>query len=97
MFRDLNQNPQTHTINITIDGVEEAVPAGYTVASALLAKGYYANRASVISAQPRGPYCMMGVCYECLVEVDGIANRQACMTEVYEGMAICLQEAESEI
>lgn len=97
MFKDLHKSTPRNMVNIIIEGAAVTVPAGYTVASALLASGYNSNRRSVISAQSRGPYCMMGVCYECLVEVDGVANRQGCMTEVYDGMAVRLQEAEHEV
>ena len=44
-----------------------------------------ARRASGV---PRAPWCMMGVCFECLVEIDGAAGRQACMIEVRDGMRI---------
>ena len=39
-----------------------------------------------MSGEKRAPYCLMGTCFECLMEIDGIANRQACMTIVAEGM-----------
>lgn len=35
---------------------------------------------------------MMGVCFECLVEIDGIPNRQACMIPVREGMVVRRQK-----
>jgi D-hydroxyproline dehydrogenase subunit gamma len=71
-------------------GQPRQIPAGYTVAAALLALGYKANRTSPVSGSPRGPYCMMGVCFECLVEIDGIPNRQGCLTEVQPEMRVCL-------
>jgi predicted molibdopterin-dependent oxidoreductase YjgC len=40
---------------------------------------------------------MMGVCFECLVEIDGVANRQACMTEVRDGMRIKRQSGANDI
>ncbi|NKB63567.1 MAG: hypothetical protein GKR95_16110 [Gammaproteobacteria bacterium] len=42
----------------------------------------------MISEAPRGPYCMMGVCFECLVEIDGKRNQQACQIEVQPGMSV---------
>ena len=45
-------------------------------------------RSSAVSGEPRAPYCMMGVCFECLVEIDGLANRQACMVRVRPGMQV---------
>lgn len=41
-----------------------------------------------VSGQPRGPLCMMGVCFECLVEMYGVSNKQACMLEVTPGMRV---------
>ncbi|MEW6339532.1 MAG: (2Fe-2S)-binding protein [Paraburkholderia sp.] len=76
------------TCSIEIDGRTVQVPDSFTVAAALLANGWDACRTSAISAAPRGPFCMMGVCFECLVEVDGVPNVQGCMTPVREGMQV---------
>jgi len=69
------------------NGNEIPASQGDTVAAALLAAGYHALRSSAVSHQPRGPYCMMGSCYECLVEIDG-ATAQACQTLVTEGLKV---------
>ena len=45
-----------------------------------------------VAVAPRAPYCMMGVCFECLLEIDGVANRQACLVTVQPGMKIRSQE-----
>jgi len=45
-------------------------------------------RQSVVSHRPRAPLCMMGVCFECLVEIDGQKNRQGCLVRVRKGMRI---------
>jgi predicted molibdopterin-dependent oxidoreductase YjgC len=65
----------------------EARP-GDTVAAALLAAGETPLRITAVSGSPRAPYCMMGVCFECLMEIDGVGNRQACLTSVAEGMQV---------
>lgn len=65
---------------------------GDTVAAALLANGVRTMRQSAVSAEPRQPVCLIGVCYECLLEIDGRANRQACMTPVRAGMRVSRQE-----
>ena len=41
-----------------------------------------------MSGAPRAPYCMMGVCFDCLMTIDGVASRQACLVPVREGMRI---------
>ncbi len=61
--------------------------AGESLAAALLVAGIGPFRTTPVSDAPRQPYCMMGACFECLVEVDGVANRQACMVIVRRGHA----------
>jgi predicted molibdopterin-dependent oxidoreductase YjgC len=68
------------------------VPGGRSVAAALLAAGVSRFRATPVSGAPRGPFCMMGACFECLVEIDGVPSRQACMVQVEAGMRIRSQE-----
>lgn len=60
---------------------------GDTIASALLAAGIRSNRQNPVSGNPRAPFCMMGSCFECMVEVDGQII-QACMELVNEGMRV---------
>lgn len=76
------------TVQVEIDGQLRRVPAHYSIAAALLAAGNAACRTSAVSDVPRGPFCMMGVCFDCLVEVDGVPNVQACTTPVRNGMRV---------
>jgi D-hydroxyproline dehydrogenase subunit gamma len=78
----------TPTVCIDIDGMHRRVPPHYTVAAALLESGALACRTTPVSGAPRGPFCMMGVCFDCLVEIDGAPNVQACMTRVRDGMRV---------
>ena len=66
--------------------------AGWTLAAALLANGITTTRYTAIDQQPRGPFCMMGVCFECRVTVDDIPNVQSCMTPVRDGMRVTLPQ-----
>jgi hypothetical protein len=59
-----------------------------SLAAGLLAAGITAVRLSPVGQGPRAPYCMMGVCFECLVEVDGRPNRQACLITPQAGMQV---------
>lgn len=70
------------------EGREIAARAGESVAAALLAAGETVFRASPVSGAPRGPFCMMGACFDCLVEIDGMPGCQACMTTVRAGMDV---------
>lgn len=89
MFRQTEK--PVDTVAIIFDGIPYEVGAGQTVAAALLAEGINTLRKSVVGNQARAPYCLMGVCFECLVKIDGVENRQACMTVVREGMRISSQ------
>ena len=75
-------------VRFTFEGREVDAREGDSVAAALIAAGIGPIRSSAVSGEPRAPYCMMGVCFECLVEIDGIANRQACMVRVRPGMQV---------
>ena len=61
--------------------------AGETIATALLCAGWLDLRRSPRVGGPRGIFCMMGVCQECLIRVDGVV-RQACLTPAEDGMRI---------
>lgn len=87
MFKYLDENP-AERVTIYIDGQPFEVPAGGTVAAAVLASGMGATRTTPVSGAPRAPFCLMGVCYECLMIIDGQSNRRACKELVYEGMTI---------
>ncbi|WP_019937455.1 (2Fe-2S)-binding protein [Bordetella sp. FB-8] len=84
-------------VRITVDGLDVACRAGDSVAAALFASGRDACRDTVVNEVPRGPYCMMGVCYDCLVTIDGRPNRQACMTQVEQGMNVERQHGAREV
>jgi|ERR1700724_1258550 len=96
MFRRL-PDADGASLEVTIDGRSTRVHAGDTVAAALIAAGVLASRAADVSGAPRAPYCMMGVCFECLVTVDGVANRQGCLVPVKPGMRIETQHGKREI
>ncbi|SDB30859.1 FAD-dependent oxidoreductase [Belnapia rosea] len=79
--------PTAAPIRITFDGQAiEALP-GETIAATLSAAGILAYRETP-SGAPRGLYCGMGACFDCLVTVDGKAGQRACMTKVQDGMAV---------
>ena len=54
------------------------------------------SRTTPVSQSPRAPYCMMGVCFECLVEIDGQGSVQSCLTPVAAGMRIARQQMAGE-
>ena len=84
MFRQLEAGAVVFTFE---DGEVRAL-AGQSVAAAVLGAGGLVLRETAVSGGERGPWCMMGVCFDCLVEIDGVGNRQACMVEARAGMVV---------
>ena len=75
-------------LTLTVDGIPLQACRGQTIAAALYASGRRTLRTTRVNGKPRGLYCAMGVCYDCLAEIDGIPNRQSCLVEVRAGMHI---------
>ncbi|MDB5316684.1 MAG: (2Fe-2S)-binding protein [Rhodospirillales bacterium] len=96
MFRRLPE-PPARRIDFTLDGMAVEGAEGDSVAAALLALGRTACRETAVSGAPRGPYCMMGVCFDCLVVIDGVGNRQGCMVPLRDGMAVETQHGRREV
>lgn len=84
MFRSLGT---PRTVRFSLDGAEVLGAEGQTVAGALLALNEMAFRTSAVGRAPRGPYCLMGACFECLVEIDG-RRRQSCLVALRDGMRV---------
>lgn len=89
MFRRLDDAlSPAPMVALSVDGVRIEARAGDLLAAALLASGNGVCRATPVSGAPRAPYCMMGVCFDCLVTVDGMGSRQACLVPVRAGMVV---------
>lgn len=77
------------TVTIMFDGKAVTVPAGISVAAAVLGHSHpgetYTNP---VDGSPRAPYCLMGVCFECMMEINGEPNVQSCLVAVQEGMVV---------
>ncbi len=87
MFERLDE-PAGARVVLDFEGETVSAFAGETVAAALLAHGAASFRDTPVSGRPRAPYCMIGVCFDCLVEIDGLANRRACQVRVRDGMRV---------
>ena len=92
MFEPMACQIAAPRVTIKIDGNVVSVRAGLPLALALMEAGIVPLRRSVVSGAPRSPLCLMGVCFECLVEVEGRQNIQSCMIEVADGMNIRLMK-----
>ena len=90
-FRSLTDTPPESRIRFRFNGIEVDAVAGQTIAAALLAAGQLEFRRSTRTMGTdamHGPWCLMGACFECVVEVRDAGRCQACMTEVREGMDV---------
>ena len=85
LFRDLS--PDAPRVSVSLDGQALDLPEGANLAAALLGAGVTVFRATPVSGAPRGPFCMMGACFDCLIEVGGV-TRQACMMQVSDGLVL---------
>lgn len=75
-------------VTIMVDGSALAAFEGESIAAALLAAGRPTARSSPRRAEPRGYFCGMGVCHDCLMVVDGLPNVRTCMTVVRDGQRV---------
>jgi predicted molibdopterin-dependent oxidoreductase YjgC len=81
------------TVRFTFDRVELPAEAGQSIAAALLAAGIRSWRTTRVAGQPRGLFCGIGVCHDCLVVVNGRAGQRACLAEAHAGDVVERQEA----
>ncbi len=72
-------------LSITIDGIATAGVQGQTLAGVILASGSLAWRRTSVRDKPRGLFCGIGVCFDCLVEVDGLPDVRACQRRATDG------------
>lgn len=70
------------------EGEEIRANKGDTIAAALLVAGIRSTRTTPATQSARAPFCMMGSCFECRVEVDGEQNVQGCMRLVEPGIQV---------
>ncbi|KFG72446.1 (2Fe-2S)-binding protein [Streptomyces mutabilis] len=76
----------------SVDGEPLGFTEGQTVAAALVAAGRVAWRTTRVGRRPRGVFCGIGVCFDCLVTIDGAAGQRACLVPARAGMTVTTQE-----
>ena len=84
----LGPPPERQRVSISFDGGPVDAFAGEPLLAALLAAGIRAVRTMPRTGEPRGGYCLVGRCADCLVVVDGEPNVYACTTPVWDGMVV---------
>ncbi len=75
-------------VELEVDGETVEAPEGESVAALLLALEGADYRRTGVSGAARAPFCMIGNCFDCLVEIDGVPNRQGCLVSVRAGMQV---------
>ncbi len=90
--RDLPTVQRGRPVVVHLDGRPVKAFDGETVAAVLLAEGIHTLRHTAKDNQPRSLFCGMGICFDCLVTVDGRHNIRACVTPVADGMKIETQD-----
>lgn len=91
MFRKLHEFG-ADAVTVHIDGVPVAAETGESVAAVLLRQDSLWSRTTPVTRSRRAPYCMIGVCFDCLARVDGVASVQTCLTPVHDGMRVERQQ-----
>jgi D-hydroxyproline dehydrogenase subunit gamma len=79
-------------VTITVNGRPLDAYEGESIAAALMAAGRRAFRRTPLDQAPRGFFCGMGICFDCLVTVDGMANVRSCLAEVRAGCVVEVAE-----
>lgn len=90
MFRKLH-DPGAAAVTVYVDGAPVSAETSESVAAVLLRQEEIWSRTTPVTESKRAPYCLMGVCFDCLAEVDGAASVQTCLTPVRDGMRIARQ------
>ncbi|WP_042364424.1 (2Fe-2S)-binding protein [Streptacidiphilus neutrinimicus] len=85
--------PET-PFEFSFDGEPVTALPGQTVAAALWQAGHLAWRRTRLGDRPRGAFCGMGACYDCLVELDGTPNVRACLAPVRPGALVRTQRGD---
>ena len=96
MFRPRPDAPAA-TVEVEVEGRIVRVREGTSAAAAVLLAGLASLRDTPVTGSARAPYCMMGMCFDCLAEIDGVPNRQSCMVTARPGMRIRRQRGSREI
>lgn len=91
MFRKLKHSENIAKVIIYIDGEAVEAESGETVAAVLLRQNMLMSRTTPVNMSKRAPYCMMGVCFDCLAEIDGQGSVQTCQITVRENMKVVRQ------
>lgn len=77
-----------HKITFTFNGREVSCESGQSIAAALIADGNRELRSTRFGDKPRSIFCGIGVCFDCVVVIDGVANQRSCVIAAKQGMKV---------
>lgn len=75
-------------IAFTFNGETFTCEEGQSIAAALIAANTFTLRKSRFDDQPRSIFCGIGICFDCVVVIDGISNQRSCLVQVRDGMKV---------
>ena len=75
-------------MKVFVNGAEIEATESENVGTFLLKRRQQVLRKTRFEENPRGMFCGIGVCFDCIVTIDGIANQRACITQLRDGMRI---------
>jgi hypothetical protein len=78
----------TGRLNLTLDGVPVTAARGQSVGAALIGAGILSWRTTRRTGRPRGLFCGIGICFDCLLTVDGQPDQRACLVPARDGMVL---------
>jgi predicted molibdopterin-dependent oxidoreductase YjgC len=78
-------------VTVTLDGMPASGVAGQSLAGVILASGTLGFRRTSATGRPRGVFCGIGICYDCLVEVNGQRDVRACQRRAADGDVVTIQ------
>ncbi len=84
----LGKQVAARIVELTVDGKKIPAREGETIEAALLASGIRVNRLTRKRGEPRGLFCAIGQCTDCVMVVNGVPNIRTCVTPVADGMVI---------
>jgi predicted molibdopterin-dependent oxidoreductase YjgC len=73
---------------LTFEGRTITARPGQSVGAALVSAGIVSWRTTRHGGRPRGLFCGIGVCFDCLITVDGVPDQRACLVEAVDGMRL---------
>jgi predicted molibdopterin-dependent oxidoreductase YjgC len=88
---DTAQVERGPAFTFTFEGQSISAHQGETIGAALMAAGILTFRTTRLQGRPRGLFCGIGLCFDCLVAVNGIPNQQACLVAVKPDMRVQAQ------